>query len=138
MDNCEDSSLTSTALDCYYSNLYLAHSSIENYKSVRFPANGSPFIQTVCRTLTEKWKTHSLIDIFTNDIAHNLQSWEALNGEIWNLTPEFRMLGRSTSHKENTLHSTMNLALESYSPSTSPMPSSKYGSVALLSHNTSK
>ena len=138
MDNYEDSSLSSTALDCYYSNLYLAHSSIENYKSVRFPANGSPFIQTVCRTLTEKWKTHSLIDIFTNDIAHTLQSWEALDGGIWNLTPEFRMLGRSTTHQENTLHSTMNLALESYSPSTSPMPSSKYGSVALLSHNTSK
>ena len=89
-------------MSSYFCNTYLAQSSIENYKSVRF-SGGSPFIQMVCKAFDEKWLTHSLFDIFTNDVAKNLQKWEAL-GEVWNLTTEFHILGNSNIRQENTLH----------------------------------
>ena len=87
--------------------MYLAHSSLENYKSVRFPGSGSPFIQTLCKAITEKWQTYNLMHIFTNDVASTLQSWETCFGEKWNLTPEFRVLGTSTCHEEKTLYLTL-------------------------------
>ena len=108
MDNVSNSALSATeifsrnSLGSYFCNTYLAQSSTENYKSVRFD-NGSPFVQMVCKTFEEKWQSHSLVDIFTNDVARILQAWETPFGEVWNLTPEFHILGKSTIHQENTL-----------------------------------
>ena len=97
-------------MSSYFCNTYLAQSSIENYKSVRFPDGGSPFIQMICKTFEEKWQTQGLVDIFTNDVAKSLQAWETRLGEVWNLTPEFRILGNSTIHQENTLHAMLQKA----------------------------
>ena len=108
MDNVSNTALSATEnfsrnnLGSYFCNTYLAQSSTENYKSVRFD-NGSPFVQMVCKTFEEKWQSHSLVDIFTNDVARILQAWETPFGEVWNLTPEFHILGKSTIHQENTL-----------------------------------
>ena len=108
MDNVSNTALSATenfsrkSLGSYFCNTYLAQSSTENYKSVRFD-DGSPFVQMVCKTFEEKWQSHSLVDIFTNDVARILQAWETPFGEVWNLTPEFHILGKSTLHQENTL-----------------------------------
>ena len=102
--------LLSNSMSSYFCNTYLAQSSIENYKSVRFPDGGSPFIQMICKTFEEKWQTQGLVDIFTNDVAKSLQAWETHFGEVWNLTPEFRILGNSTIHQENTLHAMLQKA----------------------------
>ena len=101
--------LFSNSMSSYFCNTYLAQSSVENYKSVRF-GSGSPFIQKVCETLEEKWQTHSLVEILTNDVAKSLQTWETPLGEVWNLTPEFHILGKSNIHQENTILSMLKKA----------------------------
>ena len=79
-----------------FSNLYLAQSSLEDYKSVRFTNNGSPYIAQITMAL-EKWKTHNINEIF-NEVAASMQyQYENLN-----LTPEFSVLGPVTSCHKNT------------------------------------
>ena len=93
--------------------MYLVQSSVEQQNSVKFQGNhGSPFIQTVCKSLAKKWRTDNLMHIFANDITECLYQWKpTTEGKIWNLAPGFRMLGNSISHKNNSLLSTLTSAV---------------------------
>ena len=90
--------------------MYLVQSSVEQQNSVKYHGNGSPFIQTVCESLAEKWRTYNLMQIFASDITETLQKWKTTEGKICNITPEFRMLGNSTSHQEKSLFLTLTSA----------------------------
>ena len=103
----DNNASTNSGLDHFFSNMYLVQSSVEQQNSVKYHGNGSPFIQTVCESLSEKWRTDSLMYIFVNDVTETLQEWKPTEGKICNLVPRFRMLGNSTSHTDNSLFSTL-------------------------------
>ena len=114
----------------------LVQSSVEKQNSVKYHGNGSPFIQTVCGSLTEKWQTHDLMYIFATDVTETLQKWKTTEGKICNLAPGFRMLGNSTCHKDNSLFSTLTSAVPDSRwrlvPATHPWSKSQLASYKLL------
>ena len=112
MDDSHNAVSTNSGLDRFYSNMYLVQSSVEQQNSVKFHGNhGSPFIQTVCKSLAKKWRTDNLMHIFANDVTECLYQWKpTTEGKIWNLAPGFRMLGNSTSHQEKSLFLTLTSA----------------------------
>ena len=80
-----------------YSNLCLAKSSLEDYKSVRFTHIGCPYIKQITLALEKQWRTHNINKIF-NDVAASMQN----EYENLNLTPEFSVLGHVTVPIEDT------------------------------------
>ena len=78
-----------------FSNLYLAQSSLEDYKSVRSTTNGCPYITQITLALQKQWENHNIYKIF-NDVAESMQN----EYKYLNLTPEFRVLGPGTCHED--------------------------------------
>ena len=93
--------------------MYLAESTIDTTKSLRSTNSGCPYIQVVCEELIDKWKTHSLDDIFTMFVAKKLQGYKDKpdGPRKWTLTPEFSLMGNTTLNMNlelfNVLRSTI-------------------------------
>ena len=54
-----------------FRNLFLAHSTPQNYMSLR-TGDGSPFILTFCEVLRQNWMTLNVMDLF-NEVADQVK-----------------------------------------------------------------
>ena len=83
-----ESSATSAKrnLDGYFKNTIVAHSTMQNYGSVRFPTNGTPYIQNFCEAF-EQGQSLNIIDFFM-DVADRVKECRhAATRKTWVITP---------------------------------------------------
>ena len=88
-------------LDGYFKNTIVAHSTMQNYGSVRFPTNGTPYIQNFCEAF-EQGQSLNIIDFFM-DLADRVKECRhEATRKTWVITPEIRILGVMTLHKSSS------------------------------------
>ena len=74
---------------------------MQNYGSVRFPTNGTPYIQNFCEAF-EQGQSLNIIDFFM-DVADRVKECRhEATRKTWVITPEIRILGVMTLHKSSS------------------------------------
>lgn len=100
-DDANPTSAKMKNVDGIFKNTFLAQSTIPNYKSVRNVYEGTPYIQNLCGAFEKNFKNLNIVDMFM-DIAKRVKnSYHPSTRTTFAITPEFRILGCSSLHKDS-------------------------------------